>query len=1390
MTDLSKDHISQPFTDAPDDHTILVIGSGYGGGVAASRLARAGQPVTVLERGREMRPGDYPKDMVTGLSEFQTTLSGTGKTYGKPYGLYDIRVSDNVNVFVGCGLGGTSLINANVAIEADPRSLKSWPEPYCSDPDALRPYYQYARDMLGSQPYPAGRSLPKLDALERVADGMKAPFKRADINVMFTEGSNPAGVRQNACTDCGDCVSGCNYGAKNTVLMNYLPDAVVDKAQIYVGADVQSLSRADDLWQVSVKDTATGKIRTLTAKMVILAAGTLGSTEILLRSRSDALQFSQTLGHQFSTNGDVWAFAYNANMTDPEGDDDDDKTPETQQDRRKPTYCVGAGETDVTKGIVHPSRKPGPCITGVITLGDQNTPLNECMIIEEGAMPGALAPIYAGLYPMIDAIQGDQFRFGDVGTRMGDVAKLADVMQNDPLNFADTAYDGPVSRTLPFLVMNHDAAEGALKLSHDRVYVDWDNAGDDPAFANSAKMLKLASDQIQAEFLPMPLWEDAFNKRVLAVHPLGGCPMGTDVTDGVVNADCQVFDPQGDLHEGLYVCDGSVLPSAVGVNPHLTITAIAERAMVKIAEAHTWEFGYAPRAPAPKLEPIDRPAPDLIDALTNAVKQLRKLRRAINAGYDVGDKLKATWDNLRAYYAMLPDDITGIFELPTTAQFMAYTGDVAGQKELLLPIAQQCLALLEPLLAALKQDDFKTALDLFETWMGDFSPPLWFPEKMEGRVSAVGIHDHKPQHSPYAVAADGDQNFAFIADISADNVRWVLDPDGRHATISGTAIWDHQTQSSISARREYMVDGTFKYLVLNDDAVECWNMVYEGTMTPKDGSQKKLRYRGFKTLQYREGSHWWRDLTELSFDIFDGVDSDDVLARGILKLGLEDVIKQANRLELAYQKPDLLIALSAAYGDLSTAIRHGKRADVPKTTALLDWRANVMKGALLVADIADKKLDPITKVQTLYTAKTLGKMGFLVLRAYGQFLSYMANFQAAAEPKAETHFILPPPQYYAPEIPPKIEGDPVIKLRLTRYQGGKKGPVMLAAGFGALASTFATPTVDRNLVQMLVADGFDVWLLDYRGSGDLPASLGTFDMDDVATEDWPAAIDMVLANTDDDVTDVQVIVHCVGSLVFFMAMLAGETRVRSVISSQLGPHTIINWFKYAQADSDISTYVTDGVPKKMWPFVDLLNLGDEVTETIKHGMPVVNPRAPAAEPSPAPGGDAMTLDQMIDGLVWKVPSFSPVPCNSPTCHRINFFFGPTYQHEQLNQATHDAIKDMFGPLSSKPYPHIARCFEVGHAVSHSADIDYMAGYGNLKFPIHFIVGAKNPLMLPECSLRTVDWLKTMNRDCADLYTRKVYQGYGHIDCFIGKTASVDIFPDLLKRLNETAEPGG
>ena len=243
-----------PIEQLKSDYEVLVIGSGYGGGIAASRLARAGRRVCVIERGREIRPGEYPRTELELLAEVQIDAPIT--RVGSPTALFDLRFNDDINVVVGCGLGGSSLINAAIALRPDPRLLADpcWPAEIRDQP--LDPWFARAEAMLRPTPYP--ESYPRLHktaALEQAAAHLNEPCTRVPLLITFEEpagGVNHAGATQHACVGCGDCVSGCNYAAKNSVLMNYLPDAVKHGAEIYTGLRARHIEREDEHWRVQI----------------------------------------------------------------------------------------------------------------------------------------------------------------------------------------------------------------------------------------------------------------------------------------------------------------------------------------------------------------------------------------------------------------------------------------------------------------------------------------------------------------------------------------------------------------------------------------------------------------------------------------------------------------------------------------------------------------------------------------------------------------------------------------------------------------------------------------------------------------------------------------------------------------------------------------------------------------------------------------------------------------------------------------------------------------------------------------------------------------------------------------------------------------------------------
>lgn len=558
--------LSNPIENIKSHYKIVVIGSGYGGGIAASRLARAGQQVCILERGKEFQPGEYPNTDVNAVGEIQVDLPG--KHIGSRTGLYDFRVNQDINVFMGCGLGGTSLVNANVSLQAEPRVFEDsrWPKELQNDVDTLLAEgYRRAQEMLKPNSYPEDAPpLPKLQALEKSSKYLNEKFYRPPINVTFQDGVNHVGVEQKKCNFCGDCVSGCNHGAKNTTLMNYLPDAKNHGAEIYTQVSVRTVEKQGDRWLVHFQLLNSGQqifdapTMFVSADIVILAAGTLGSTEILLRSQQAGLSLSKQLGHKFTGNGDVLAFGYNTDQT---------------------INGVGFGNRAGTREPV------GPCITGIIDMREQPR-LDNGMVIEEGSIPGALAPFLPASFAAAGKVLGK-----DTDEGWGDRIKEK---FRETESLTRGAYTGAVRNTQTYLVMTHDDAAGQMYLEDDRLRIRWENVGKQSIFQRVNDRLMEATRPLGGTQIPNPIWTSLFGHDLVTVHPLGGCILAEDAERGVVNHKGQVFssDRGTAVYENLYVADGSVIPRTLGVNPLLTISAIAERCCALIAKDRGWTINY------------------------------------------------------------------------------------------------------------------------------------------------------------------------------------------------------------------------------------------------------------------------------------------------------------------------------------------------------------------------------------------------------------------------------------------------------------------------------------------------------------------------------------------------------------------------------------------------------------------------------------------------------------------------------------------------------------------------------------------------------------------------------------------------------------------------------
>jgi cholesterol oxidase len=459
-----------------------------------------------------------------------------------------------MHVLVGCGLGGGSLINAGVALRPDARIFADevWPGQIAQD-GLLEEGFRRATRWLQPQSDPRAGGYAKYKTLGAAGAALGHDIVAPTITVSFEPNVNAAGVEQPACTRCGDCCAGCNVGAKNSVALTYLPDAARHGAELFTHAGVRYIAKAKDGdWEVHVRRLDTnggGPVdMVVRAPIVMLGAGTLGTTEILLRSRQHGLALSDRLGRRFSANGDIIAFGYGA---------------------REPVNAVGVGYPAKIEGA-----EVGAAVSGQLEIDDARDLANE-LRVQEGVLPSALAPVLPVL-------------FIPNGRLLGALQSLV-----------NGVYKGPFAKLQTFFAVSHDSASGRFVLDDDRLSLVWPNAKDEPTYARLDAMLAAIVNESGGSYVKNPLAGSVMGHQPATAHPLGGTGMGRERSDGVVSHKGQVFDGGAGrgttaVHEGLYVVDGAVIPRSLGVNPLFTITALAERALLHMQQDYGLSFDAAP----------------------------------------------------------------------------------------------------------------------------------------------------------------------------------------------------------------------------------------------------------------------------------------------------------------------------------------------------------------------------------------------------------------------------------------------------------------------------------------------------------------------------------------------------------------------------------------------------------------------------------------------------------------------------------------------------------------------------------------------------------------------------------------------------------------------------
>ncbi|MEU3271336.1 GMC family oxidoreductase [Saccharomonospora sp. NPDC006951] len=554
----------------PEHTDIVVVGSGFGGSVSAYRFAEAGKRVVVLERGKAYPPGGFAR-----------TPADMGKAFWDPgaglHGLFDVWSFRGFDSLVSSGLGGGSLIYANVLLRKDERwfvnedplpggGYEHWPVTRAD----LDPHYDAVEKMLNPSPYPfdspAYAATPKTKAMREAAKNLGLDWRLPPLAVSFAprRGAEPAlglpivepeygnlhGVPRRTCRLCGECDIGCNDGAKNTLDHTYLSAAVASGADIRTRSEVVLIrARRGGGYEVGYVEhkhgaegtrTDQGKlaIHRITCDRLVLAAGTYGTTYLLLRNIEGLPGLSAALGTRFSGNGDLLTFLLPGN--------------------------------DGRARALEASR--GPVITSAIRVPDGADDAGEGrgFYVEDGGYPGFTdwlvesADVTRTLFRTAEFVTRWALALlrGWPDNRLG--SELSRLLGNGTLS----------AGSLPLLGMGRDVPDGVMRLRNDLLDIAWTTETSTDYFARVRDTMRDIAGELGARYLDNPVW---FFRRIITVHPLGGAPIGRNPEEGVCDAYGEVFG-----HPGLHVADGAAMPGPVGANPSLTIAAMADRMCTRL----------------------------------------------------------------------------------------------------------------------------------------------------------------------------------------------------------------------------------------------------------------------------------------------------------------------------------------------------------------------------------------------------------------------------------------------------------------------------------------------------------------------------------------------------------------------------------------------------------------------------------------------------------------------------------------------------------------------------------------------------------------------------------------------------------------------------------------
>jgi choline dehydrogenase-like flavoprotein len=1380
--------------------------------VAALRLVEKNYRVLLVERGGEYLPGEFPNDLGFVPKHVRVVVPGQGTPLGRASGLFEFRIGQGVASLVANGLGGGSLINAGVALQptAEVFAQDAWPAEIrhntagLAGAMSLEDAFSRARKTLGVRAYasPSGDE-PKTQALHRLQPLLATPARPVPILSDL-----PLTIDPDKCTGCGDCFSGCNIpGAKLTVRDTYLAQAFgTGRLQIVTHAQAYRLRRivqADggNAWELVVfatdaqhevmqtaeaanlRPSGTGATaRVLSTPLLVLAAGSFGSTELLQRSQSlegDGLAFSPALGTRFSTNGD--SLSALANM-------------------KGPVHAVGHGAQP------GPLPRVGPTITTTLDLR-HNRALEEQVILQDGAMPGLLAPLLSELVATTATLDGlDHWRWFTPNAALKG--------KDDPLG-ASLSYS---SNTQILLMMGHDQSAGRLVWlqGQDCTAPYWSQPETLTTYRTQQAML----DAMRKLGLPLhpPTWQllpasasrtmegPAPPRTLLTVHPLGGCAMSDDPLQGVVNNLGQVWihDPgfpersathsslpsaRPQVYPGLYVLDGSIVPTSLGCNPLLTITALAERAMSSLAIRQTtvpaMQVATNPiRFPKPFVRSDFALAAQLRETLlcTHFTGSMGRRPEISEASFEASFSSQDFLDTLRQ--SQHPFDVTQatlVFKdqqgSPVASYIVKPGGlfsvlpsqrSIGGMAGLAILLAPTVLPILLPIMAYGLATDHKAWASVFALMVGLAIFALsrlgrtvitwlilrgWRDIPLSNKTGHLGLGARVKRYAQLGIDLIRQCVHACERRIMRYELGLTRDDPGLTNAAASDTEWPQHLW--MSARKTVMYRASIGQLVhwisgrftARKQARPLRPTMWEQIMN----AEVRLHRSDHKPkLPGRLGPAWLSGRFVMGFEnlmnaqaLQLGPQGDST--RGLIALAaypllfLRFAIKtRLFELRLpSYSKVPVLDRSDASDLDLRTpGLAAGQTGLMPITVMLRVPRgqSNLDQGTESVDDLS------------------------LALHRYRR-------------PVAEDH--LPAVQKDA-----QWRGQPVTRAK----------SVILLHAFGQSGLTYTFKQTGQNLAEAFYAAGYEVWVLDSRMStrGGYATHPHTVDM--IAQLDVPAAMRHIVTQLSLELkapspVQISAFGQCIGAACLWMAALQGRlehppaapgTRAVPMLAQAMFSqvHAWVKGTAVSASKTWLPGLLQALAPQAVIPFAVRgaePSLPEAWLDRLLASLPVP-PEEQCSHHAPPRGSDMQTLRRHEDA--------------EATCRRIRFIEAPLYRHANLNAATHEAMPRLFGPANVLLFAHARRFLERGRLVDENGGDVYVTPQAiaeHLDFPVQLLHGQNNELFDVASVHTTHQQLRSIHPQWVSEFAPKplVMPHYGHLDVLIGARAPEEVYPQVI-----------